>query len=680
MASPKKTTTGSVKERIEKLRDLIDYHRHRYHVLDQPEIKDEAYDSLMRELVALEEENPDLDSPFSPSKRVGGEPLEKFEKVTHAVQQWSFDNVFTGEEFAAWEERIARALQKEGVSEKPTYCVEHKIDGLKVVLTYRDGKFVMGATRGDGVVGENITENLKTISAIPLRLEMPVDIIVTGEVWLAGEKLKRINEERALKGEPLYQNTRNVAAGTLRQLDPKIVRTRGLDCFVYDIEQLEASSAIKTPLTQTEELELLRALGFKVNKTYAHAKNVKEVLAYYEEWNTKRHDLPYEIDGVVVKVNETSLQRALGYTAKAPRFAIAFKFPAEQVTTVVEDIALQVGRTGVLTPVAHLRPVRVAGSTVSRATLHNADQIKRLDVRIGDTVILQKAGDVIPEIVSVLPELRKGTEKPYTFPKKVPACGGDGSIERIPGQAAYRCVYRGSFAENRRKFHHFISRKVLDIDGMGPKTIDLFLEEGLITTLDDIFTLKRGDIEGLPGFKEKSIQKILDGVEKAKQTTLPRFLFGLSIDQVGEETARDLATHFGSIEAIRDAKEADLAALSGVGPVIAHSVYEWFRNPENKLLLKRLQKHVALENPKNKSSGKFSGKTFVVTGTLSSMSRDEAHEKIRALGGDVANSVSKNTTYLVVGENAGSKLDKAESLGVAILDEKAFTKLLSEKK
>lgn len=667
--------TESSKVRIEKLRALIEHHRRLYHVSDTPEISDEAFDSLMRELVALEEQYPELDSPLSPSKRIGGEPLEKFEKVTHDTKQWSFDNVFNEAELRSWEERILRALEKEGVTTRPTFCAEHKIDGLKIVLTYVKGEFVRGATRGDGVTGENITENLKTISSIPLRLTKPMTISVTGEAWLAFSTLERINKERATRGEPLYQNTRNVAAGTLRQLDPKIVRSRGLDCFVYDIESLQED--VSRPDTQVSELELLKSLGFKVNANYLHGKNIDVVVKYYEEWQHNRHGEKYEMDGVVVKVNEVALQEVLGYTAKAPRFAVAFKFPAEQVTTVVEDIVLQVGRTGVLTPVAHLIPVHVAGSTVSRATLHNEDQIKRLDVRIGDTVILQKAGDVIPEIVSVLTDLRKGTEKPYTFPKKVAGCGGDGAIERIPGQAAYRCVVKDSFAMNRRKFHHFISRKVLDIDGMGPKTVDLFLEQGLVTTLDDLFTLKRGDIEGLPGFKEKSIQNILDGVEKARHTTLARFLFGLSIDQVGEETARDLAKHFGSIEAISGAKEETLSAISGVGPVIAHSVYEWFRNSENKALLKRLQKQMTLENPTETISSKLSGKTFVVTGTLSSLSRDEAHDKIRKMGGEVSSSISKNTSYLVVGENPGSKRDKAESLGVTILDEKAFLKLVS---
>lgn len=662
--------------RIEKLRELLDHHRELYHVSDAPEISDEAYDSLMRELIELEDANPKFQSDDSPSRRIGGEPLKKFEKVRHAVPQWSYDNVFSDQEFLEWTERVVRFLEKQGVSEKPTYVGEEKIDGLKIVLTYEKGKLVSGATRGDGEIGENITENIKTIGSIPLKLKESIDVIVTGEAWMPHKALEQTNADRKKRGEPLFANTRNAAAGSLRQLDPKITASRNLDCFIYAIESYGNSA--DAPKTQIQVLEKLQTLGFKVNRNYVLGKESEEIISYYHALALKRHGKAYEMDGVVAKVNEKSLQEILGFTAKAPRFGIAFKFPAEQVTTVVEDIQLQLGRTGVLTPVAHLRPVLVAGSTVSRATLHNEDQIKRLDIRIGDTVILQKAGDVIPEIVSVVESLRTGKEKPYRFPKKVALCGGDGSIERIPGQAAYRCVYRGSYTEVRRKFHHFISKKVLDIDGMGPKTIDQLMEEGLITTLDDIFTLKRNDLEGLEGFQEKSIENLLSGIANAKQTTLARFLFGLSIDQVGEETARDIASHFGSIGSIQKAKEDELSAIDGVGPVIAKSVFEWFKNTDNRTLVQKLLKHMTLSSPAKKKGGKLSGATFVVTGTLGSMSREEAHEKIRDNGGEVASSVSKNTSYLVAGEKAGSKLLNAKKLGVAVLDEYTFKKLLGE--
>ncbi len=661
------------KNRARKLRELLEYHRKQYHVFDAPEITDEAYDSLMRELIELEESNPSLKTPDSPSTRIGGEPLEKFEKVHHQISQWSYDNVFSPEEFLEWTNRTIRFLEKKGIQEKPTFVGEQKIDGLKVVLTYKQGKFVMGATRGDGEIGENITENLKTIRSIPLALPEPIDIIVAGEAWMPQSALEKTNIERKAKGEPLFANTRNSAAGSLRQLDPKITAKRSLDCFIYAIESYAGK---KAPQTQAETLKRLGELGFKVNREFVFAKEPQKIIEYYHEWVEKRHSKPYGIDGVVAKVNEKHLQEALGYTAKAPRFGIAFKFPAEQVTTVVEDIQLQLGRTGVLTPVAHLRPTLVAGSTVSRATLHNEDQIKRLDVRIGDTVILQKAGDVIPEIVSVLADLRTGKEKPYRFPKKVALCGGDGSIERVPGQAAYRCVYRGSYTEVRRKFYHFISKKVLDIDGMGPKTIDQLMDENLIATLDDIFTLKRGDLEGLEGFQEKSITNLLQGIEKARKTTLARFLFGLSIDQVGEETARDIAAHFSAIDTIQKVKEAELSAINGVGPVIAASIHGWFSNADNKMLVKRLLKYMTLSNPVQKSGGALSGKIFVVTGTLSNMSRDEAHEKIRQNGGAVASSVSKNTSFLVAGESAGSKLLNAKKLGVPVLEEEAFLKMV----
>lgn len=673
------TAKTEAKKRIEKLRELIDYHRHQYHALDAPEIADEAYDSLMSELITLEAAHPEYYSEHSPSVRVGGAPLDHFEKVTHSSRQWSFDNVFSPEELRAWEERILRILAKEEQPAKPTYCAEHKIDGLKIVLTYERGLLVSGATRGDGIVGENVTENLKTISSIPLRLQLPIDIVVTGEAWLPGKELARINAERVAADEAPFANTRNAAAGSLRQLDPRMTAKRKLDCFIYDIESINREG-VKQPVpdTQRGELEFLRSLGFKVNGNFLFAHTLEGVIEYYDAWKGKRHSLPYEVDGVVVKVNEASYQQALGYTAKAPRFAIAFKFPAEQVTTMIEDIVLQVGRTGVLTPVAHLRPVLVAGSTVSRATLHNEDQIKRLDIRIGDTVILQKAGDVIPEIVSVLTELRTGKEKPYRFPKKVATCGGDGSIERIPGQAAYRCVHRGSYGEVRRKFHHFISKKVLDIDGMGPKTIDQFLELDLISSLDDLFTIRRGDLEGLAGFQEKSIENLLAGIEKAKKTTLARFLFGLSIDQVGEETARDLAAHFGTFEKVEKATEAELAEIDGVGPVIAASIVAWFKDADNRALAKRLLRHIDIEKvAPRRTGGKLSGKSVVVTGTLPTLSRDEAHERVREAGGAVAISVSKNTSYVVAGESAGSKLAKAKELGIPILDEAGLLELLA---
>lgn len=674
----KETATRAMKDRYNKLIDLVNYHRHRYHVLDAPEVSDEAYDSLFSELLALEETHPELKQPGSPTERVGGEPLPAFEKVKHVVPQWSFDNVFTKEELHKWAERLERFLARETRfgGERVDYLCEPKIDGLKIILTYKKGVLTVGATRGNGTTGENITQNLKTIQSVPLQLMEPVDIIVGGEAWLSHSEFERINKGRKKNGEPLFANPRNAAAGSLRQLDSRITASRKLDSYIYDIEKFDAKGTkLKRPQTQHEELELLKTLGFKVSHLSKYADTVDGVISYYEELKRKREKEPVDLDGVVVKVNALHLQEALGYTGKAPRFAIAFKFPAEQATTVLEDIGFQVGRTGVVTPVAHLRPVTIAGSRVSRATLHNEDQIKRLDVRIGDTVVLQKAGDVIPEIVEVVKELRSGKEKPFIFPQKISACGGDGRVERIPGQAAHRCVSKKSSAQIRRKFHYFVSKKAMNIEGLGPNIVDVLLERGLVSSFDDIFTLTEGDLLDLPGFKEKSAQNVLQAIEKAKHTTLPRFIIALSIDHVGEETAHLLAESFGTLEALEKASLQELDALEGVGEVVACSIYDWFQDPENQALLMRLQQHIFIEKPET-TKRILEGQTFVVTGTLESMTRDEAKHAIRTRGGVVASSVSQSTDYVVAGDNPGSKFEKAQTLGVRVISETEFKTIL----
>lgn len=673
-------------ERLAKLRAAIEKYRHEYHVLDKASISEEALDSLKHELVEIETQYPELITPDSPSQRVAGAPLPEFKKVEHKVPQWSFNDAFSPEEMLEFDARVKRFLVAGEVTDpRPTYTVEHKIDGLKIVLEYQKGLFVRAATRGDGKVGEDVTENVKTIESVPLRLTSPVDIIAEGEIWMAKSQLAKLNAARKKTGEEPFANPRNVAAGSIRQLDPRIVAERKLRTFIYDIAQLgfENIKGVTMLTDQCGELELLGKLGFKVNPHYKHCKTMDEVIEYWKTWQKKMPKEDYLADGVVVKVNDLKYQNILGYTGKAPRFGIAFKFPAEQVTTVVEDIVLQIGRTGVVTPVAHLRPVLVAGSTVSRATLHNEDEIKRLDVRIGDTVILQKAGDVIPDIVSVMTELRTGKEKAYTFPTHVPACGGDGRIERIPGQAAWRCVAKDSFDQQKRKFYHFVSKKCFDIDGLGPKIIDVLLEEGLISSFDDIFTLKRGDLLSLPRFAEKSVDNLLTSVEKACSVTLPRFLASLSIPQVGEETAYDLAKHFGSIERIRDASYEELEAIYGVGPIVARSVVDYFDDTENGRLVSRLMKQVDIQavSGKTKASGSasavdLSGKSFVFTGTLETIDRTEAQEIVRTMGGDVSSSVSVKTTYVVAGESAGSKLDKARELGVTIISEKDFLNMI----
>jgi DNA ligase (NAD+) len=665
--------------RARELAEVIEHHRRQYHELDAPEISDEAYDSLVSELEALERKYPPLRAPASPTEAVGGRPSEAFAKVRHRVRQWSFDNVFSKEELAAWEERLYRYLDKEDVHpERIGYVCEHKIDGLKVVLEYAAGTLVRAATRGNGTIGEDITHSAVTIGDIPKRLRAPVGIVVVGEAWLSERELERINEKRARSDEPLFANPRNAAAGSLRQLDPSITASRKLSFFAYDIDAFDpVETALPAPRSQHDELQLLAKLGFTVNEHYAPCKNLDDVYAYYERWAPKKRAMPYGMDGVVVKVDDVSLQRALGYTAKAPRFGIAYKFPAEQATTVVEDIQLQLGRTGVLTPVAHLRPVRVAGSTVSRATLHNADQIERLDVRVGDTVVLQKAGDVIPEILSVVRELRPKNARKYAFPTHVPECGGDGSIERIPGMAAYRCVAKNSETLHRRRLYYFASKAALDIDGVGPRIIDLLLENQLINTPVDLFTLTAGDLEGLPGFKERAAANVINAIERARTVPLHRLLVALSIEHVGEETARLVAERFGSIEAIRDAALAELDAIPGVGDVVAESLYRWMRVREHRTFLRALLRHLRVENPAPEgASGALSGRTLVFTGSLPTLSREEAKEKARAAGAHVAGSVSKNTDYVVAGADPGSKAVRAEALGVRVIDEDAFLALL----
>lgn len=660
-------------ERAEKLKKLLEKHRHLYHVSDKPEISDEAYDSLFKELESIEAEYPELVTPDSPTQRVGGEPLKEFVKVRHAHAQWSFDDVFDLGELRKWEEKTRNFMRKAGLDkEKLEYCVELKIDGLKVILTYKQGKLVQAATRGDGEVGEDVTHNAKTIRSIPLSLSKNIDIVAVGEIWMGKKILAKINSLRKKNGESVFANTRNVAAGSVRQLDPKMTASRELDSFLYDVD---GDINVRT---QYEEINFLKDLGFKTNPHAKICQSVEEVQTFYDEWTKKRHDLDYELDGIVIKINSIKIQKSLGYTAKSPRWGVAYKFPAEQVTTILEDIVFQIGRTGVITPVAHLRPVLVAGSTVSRATLHNEDEIKRLDVRIGDTVILQKAGDVIPDIVSVVNELRPKDSKPFVWPKKISACGGDGRIERIPGQAAWRCVSTDSFDQHKRRFYHFVSKKCFDIDGLGPKIIDVLLEENLISTFNDIFTLKRGDLLALPRFAEKSVDNLLESIEKARRVTLSRFLASLSIPQVGEETAYDLARYFGSIEKIQNAKQEEIDSIEGVGPIVTKALVSWFKNSENKKLVKNLLKNVRIEKiyqPPQKAL-KFSGLSFVFTGTMPTLDRDTAQDMVRTLGGEVSSSVSKKTSYVVAGEEAGSKLDKARELGVKVIDEEKFINLV----
>ncbi len=657
-----------IKKRYEKLKEAINRYRFLFHVKDISEISEEARDSLMHELLIIEKEHPEWVAPDSPSQKVAGAPLPQFKKVKHEVSQWSFNDAFTPEEMREFDARVRRPLPQ---GARLSYTCELKIDGLKIVLTYKKGILFTAATRGNGEVGEDVTHNVRTIESVPLSLQRPVDCVVEGEVWLSERELERINREREKEGEPPFANPRNAAAGSLRQLDPKVAASRKLDMFIYDVPQ----TSEVVPETQEEELVYLRELGFKVNKHFRKVEDIEGVIAFWEEWKEKGRSQGYWVDGIVVKVNERVWQERLGYTGKGPRFAIAFKFPAEQVTTVVDHIAFQVGRTGVITPVAHMKPTAVAGTIVSRATLHNEDEIARLDLRVGDTVVLEKAGDVIPHIVKVLPEFRTGKEKPFRWPSTIPECGGDGSIERVPGTSAWRCVYRDSFSQQARKFEHFVSKRAFDIEGMGEKIVEQLIEEGLLTDFDDIFTLRQGDIESLEGFGELSAKNLIEAIDKARLVPLSRVITGLGIPQVGEETALDLSKHFGTLDSLAKADIESLMALNGVGEKVARAIYVWFRDPENKKLIERLVKQLRITKdrvPRKDPNSFFAGKTFVLTGSLSVMSRDEAKDEIRKRGGDVASSVSKSTYAVIAGEEAGSKLTKAQELGVRVISEDEF--------
>lgn len=665
-----------IRARAQKLAASIDRYRALQHEKDESPISPEALDSLKYELAKLEEQYPELRTPASPTQRVAGKALPELKKVRHALPQWSLDDAFTEDDLRAFDERVRRGLAKAGRAEEVvSYDCELKIDGLKIILTYERGELRVAATRGDGVVGEDVTHNIRTIGSVPETLPRPIDLTVEGEVYLTRSGLAALNKKREKAGQALFANPRNAAAGSIRQLDPAIAAERPLRAFFYDATQ----SSEPLPDTQTEELAYIKALGLPVNPHAAHADTLEEVIAFWKKWQGgKRDKEDYQIDGTVLKVEDRAQQEALGYTGKGPRFSIALKFPAEQVTTVVEDISLQVGRTGVLTPVAHLKPVAVAGTIVARATLHNEDFITQKDIRIGDTVILQKAGDIIPEIVEVLKELRPPGAKAWTFPTHSPLCGGDGLIERVPGEAARRCAVRGSYAEQQRKLAHFAGKSALDMNDMGRKTIELLMQHELVSDFDDIFELTKDELLQLPGFKEKSAQNLIDGIHAARTVTLDRVLVGLSIPHVGDETALLLAQSLGTIDALAAAGEDDLARINGVGEIVARAVAAWFRDKGNKTLLKRLLKHLSIQKaPPAVKRGPLSGESVVVTGTLPSMSREEAEDAVRRAGGKVSSSVSRKTSFVLAGEATGSKLAKARELGIDVLDEAAFLKRIA---
>ncbi len=657
-------------ERAARLRELLVHHAHRYYTLDAPEISDEAYDALARELRTLEERYPELAHEASVNQRIIGEALPELKKVEHAVPQWSFNDAFAEEEIHAFDERVRRLAGARPVS----YDLELKIDGLKIVFTYERGALVLAATRGDGVTGEEVTHNVRTIPEVPQLLLRPVDLIAEGEVYLHRSGFDALNRERAAAGLPLFANPRNAAAGSIRQLDPHIAAERPLGAFLYDL----AYTSEAAPATQSEELAYLEELGLPVNPEHRHAETLEDIFAYREHWRgAARGALDYQLDGIVVKVEEHAVQEVLGYTGKAPRFAIAYKFPPEQVETVVEDIALQVGRTGKLTPVAHLRPVAVAGTTVSRATLHNEDFITEKDIRVGDTVILQKAGDIIPEVVQVLKELRPKGAKTWRFPTRSPLCGGDGAIERVPGEAAHRCVVAGSFEQQARRLSHFAGKSALDIDGVGKETVRTLMEHELVSEFDDLFELTKDELLALEGFEEKKAKNLIMAIEVARTVPLDRLIIGLGIPHVGEENAFILATRLKTLAALRAASAERLSAIDGIGPIIGKAVADWFADMRNRKALARLERHLKVRSVEAPTGGPLAGQAVVITGALSTLGREEAEALVRKAGGKAAGSVSAKTSFVVAGEAAGSKLMKARQLGVEIIDEAEFRKRLS---
>ncbi len=654
----------SVRERAGKLNALLAHHARQYHTLDAPEISDDAYDALARELKEIEEKYPEVKRPDSVTERIVGDALPFLAKVRHEVPQWSFNDAFTEEEVRAFDARVRKLS-----GTTPEYDVELKIDGLKIVLTYEKGALVTAATRGDGEVGEDVTHNVRTIREVPERLSRAINLIAEGEIYLTRSGFKALNEERKKRKEPLFANPRNAAAGSIRQLDPKIAAARPLGAFFYDV----AKTSETLPSTQSEELAYLKELGLPVNPEHRHVKSIEEIFAYWKQWKgSAREKVDYQLDGIVIKLESRSAQEALGYTGKAPRFALAYKFPAEQVKTVVEAITLQVGRTGKLTPVAHLAAVAVAGTVVRRATLHNEDFITEKDIRVGDTVMLQKAGDIIPEVISVIKELRPKSAKPWEFPTHSPLCGGDGAIERVPGEAAHRCKVQGSYEVQARRLIHFAGKHALDINGMGKETIRLLMEKKLVSDFDDLFELTKDELLALPGFEEKKATKLLEGVENARRVPLDRLLVGLGIPHVGEETARLLAERFGTISALQNADEAVLARIEGIGPIIGKAVSEWCRDKVHRESLARLVTHLKIQKVEAARQGPLSGMTVVVTGTLPTLSREEAEARVRTAGGKVASSVSKKTSFVLAGENPGSKLTKANELDVPVIDEAEF--------
>ena len=662
----------SIENRINELIDLINYHNEKYYNQDEPEITDFEYDNLMKELIKLEEENPELKRVDSPSSRVGGKALDKFTQITHKIPMLSLSNAYSAQDLRDFDKRV-RDINNNGVE----YVVEFKIDGLSVGLTYNDGLFDKGATRGNGVVGEDITENLKTVKSIPLNINQDNEVVVRGEVYISKENFENINKSQEEQGLQLFANPRNLAAGTLRQLDSKLTAKRPLDIFVFNLEYIEGMEFE----SHSQSLEYLHKLGFKVSPNYKVCNSIDEVIEHIEYWTKNRDSLEFDIDGMVIKVNNLKQRENMGYTAKSPRWAIAYKFPAEQKKTKLIDIIVEVGRTGTITPTAILEPVRLAGTTVSRATLHNEDYITEKDIRIGDTVLVQKAGDIIPQVVEVIKEERTGDEIEFKLPDKCPVCSEP--TVRLEGEAAVKCINISCPAQIRRGIIHFVSRDAMNIDGLGESIITLLLEKELIKDVADLYYIKKEDVVGLERMGEKSATNLINSIEKSKSNELYRLINGLGIKYIGVKGAKVLAKSFNNIDEIINADINRLINLEEFGEIMANSVVQFFREERNLKVIEKLkQAGVNTENITDEDDSIekiFEGMKIVLTGTLPTLKRNDAKEMIESRGGKATSSVSKSTTFVLAGEEAGSKLTKANELGIKVIDEEKFLELIKLK-
>lgn len=672
-----KAAPASLKKEMEELRQKLRHHEYQYYVLDEPEISDAAYDKLMNRLKELEKANPQLATEDSPTVRVGGAPREGFQTVRHERAMLSLDNAFSSDALRDWDRRVREGSGQEKIE----YIAEHKFDGLSISLQYRDGVLARAVTRGDGTTGEDVTPNVKTIRSVPLRVDAAVlkkaklagSFEVRGEIMMTRKAFEALNRQQEQTGGKLYMNARNSAAGSVRVLDPAITAARRLDFFSY---YFLVDGKVPFP-KHSDSLEILKQLHFRASDDWKLCQGIEAVIAYCEDWDEKREKLPYEIDGVVIKVNSTGIQNELGYTSKAPRWAIAYKYPARQETTVVNDIRVNVGRTGALTPVAFLEPVQVGGVTVSRSTLHNMDEVERLGVQIGDTVLIERAGEVIPHVLKVVKEGKN--RKPFRMPKNCPECGS--AIHKSEDEVAYRCVNAACPAKRKESLLHYASRHAMDIDGLGEKIVDQLVDKGLVKDVADLYTLKEDEVAALERMAEKSAQNLLEEIAASKKNSLARLIYALGIRFVGERTGQLLAENFSSLEELAEASEEKLVAVPEVGPKVAAAIAEFFSEPANKRLIKKLRDNGVRPKAEKREvkSDKLAGKSFVFTGGLDHRSREDAGEIVKQHGGTVASSVSKKTSYVVVGADPGSKYEKAKELGVPILTETEFEKLVGIK-